>query len=300
MSCCNVIFTLISLCVIYNVNGDKYYPCGPARPNNWTIKKYYSSLQRKVEKDPPKGDMLHVRLRELVQRNDRHKLTYDCVWKALYDLDEDETDPNNIIELYTQKSVRKTNQEGHIHNRVAQEFWWNREHVWAVSHGFAGPVNRAYRDLHHIFAANKDVNRERNNFDFANCDRKQCTDERFQGWEPYKASDPEFNKLVKGQVARAMFYMELRYTNRNVGGDNNLENYDLQLVNDWTTSRAVAAPNRDYARFGQKAQLLKWHCQSPPQTREILRNQKVYEWQGNRNPYIDHPEFVEQIYRIKC
>ena len=42
--------------------------------------------------------------------------------------------------------------------------------------------------------------------------------------------------------------------------------------------------------------MMRWHLQDPVSQREIDRNQKAFEFQGNRNPFIDHPEFVKQIW----
>lgn len=44
------------------------------------------------------------------------------------------------------------------------------------------------------------------------------------------------------------------------------------------------------------AMLLKWHNNDPVSQMELDRNQAAFEFQGNRNPYIDHPEFVEMIW----
>ncbi len=42
--------------------------------------------------------------------------------------------------------------------------------------------------------------------------------------------------------------------------------------------------------------LLDWHERDPVSQKEILRNEEVYAIQGNRNPFVDHPEFVERIW----
>jgi hypothetical protein len=42
--------------------------------------------------------------------------------------------------------------------------------------------------------------------------------------------------------------------------------------------------------------LMQWHNNDPVSQKEILRNQAIYQIQGNRNPFIDHPEFVERIW----
>ena len=47
---------------------------------------------------------------------------------------------------------------------------------------------------------------------------------------------------------------------------------------------------------GKLSVLLQWHKQDPVDEYEKQRNEKIYEIQGNRNPFIDHPEWVEKIW----
>jgi len=85
---------------------------------------------------------------------------------------------------------------------------------------------------------------------------------------------------VKGDVARILLYMSTRYE----AGDK----VDLELndkVNNGT------APYH-----GKLSVLLQWHKQDPVDEYEKRRNERIYEIQGNRNPFIDHPEFVEKIW----
>ena len=52
--------------------------------------------------------------------------------------------------------------------------------------------------------------------------------------------------------------------------------------------------------MGLLSELLQWHIDDPVDDREVLRNQIVFNAQGNRNPFIDHPEWVKCIYQNIC
>lgn len=88
---------------------------------------------------------------------------------------------------------------------------------------------------------------------------------------------------VKGDVARMMFYMVIRYE-----GDDNEP--DLELT-DSLLHRSSKAPL--HARLSV---LLEWHINDPVNVIERRRNDIIYSYQGNRNPFIDHPEYVVLIW----
>ena len=88
--------------------------------------------------------------------------------------------------------------------------------------------------------------------------------------------------VAKGDVARAMFYMDVRYA-----GDTDGEP-DLQLVDEVNTSGT---------QLGKLSTLIHWHFQDPPDDFERQRNNLIYtNWQGNRNPFVDHPEWVLKVW----
>jgi hypothetical protein len=90
---------------------------------------------------------------------------------------------------------------------------------------------------------------------------------------------------VRGEIARAAFYMDVRYS-----GDKSNEN-DLQLTND------LAAISSDTVFFGRLDTLLEWYIADPVDAAERTRNDLVYsDYQKNRNPFVDHPEWVVAIY----
>jgi len=81
---------------------------------------------------------------------------------------------------------------------------------------------------------------------------------------------------MKGDAARCMFYQILCYDGVN--------------SHDWYLPMVIDSSS---AMYGQSEALLKkWNQQDPPDNWEIARNDNVYYWQANRNPFIDHPEWV--------
>ncbi|WP_143318508.1 endonuclease [Clostridium sp. HBUAS56017] len=199
------------------------------------------------------------------------KLSYDAVWDGIKDTDEDPNNPNNVILLYTGRSQGKNTNGSGVDN-------WNREHVWAKSHGNFGTRVGAGTDLHHLRAADVSVNSTRGNLDFdegGTPDREatECKHDS-DSWEPRDS--------VKGDIARMLFYMAVRYE----GGNGEP---DLELVNQVNNG---TAPN-----FGKLSTLLKWNAEDPVDVSEMRRNDIIYnKYQHNRNPFIDHPEWANKIW----
>lgn len=199
----------------------------------------------------------------------QEKLTYDEVWDALKETDEDPNNKNNVILLYTGRSQAKTTSGGGADD-------WNREHVWAKSHGDFGTTMGPGTDIHHLRPTDASVNSSRGNKDFDNGGslHNECTECRYDGdsWEP--------PNRVKGDIARMIFYMAVRYE-----GEGEI---DLELADQVNTSPAPL--------HGKLSTLLEWHKQDPVDEFEQHRNEVIYKWQKNRNPFIDHPEYADQIW----
>ena len=95
---------------------------------------------------------------------------------------------------------------------------------------------------------------------------------------------------MKGQIARIMFYMEVRYDGNDrdeVNGPN------LQIVDERTRTGEVG-------KIGKLSDLKKWHCEYEVTQEELDRNNIIQSWQGNRNPFIDRPELVERAWNFNC
>nr|WP_200941875.1 endonuclease [Angustibacter sp. Root456] len=198
-------------------------------------------------------------------------ISYDQVWDALKHTDEDPANTANVIEIYSGRSISKSSNGGGVDD-------WNREHVWAKSHGDFGTATGPGTDLHHLRPEDVTVNSTRSNKDFdeGGSEVSQCPG-CFSDSDSFEPRD-----AVKGDVARMIFYMAVRYE----GGDGFP---DLE-VND-------RVGNGTAPYLGRLSVLLRWNAQDPPDAFEQHRNQVIYDtYQHNRNPFIDHPEWVSSIF----
>ncbi|NQV15450.1 endonuclease [bacterium] len=228
------------------------------------------------------GSELKAALHDLISDHIKYPYTSGStdVWDILKLSDEDPDSSENVILIYTGRSQAKTDNSGE--SGAGGGNLWNREHVWSKSHGFPIENDTAYTDCHHLRPADESVNSSRGtlDFDYGGSQHVEATECYYDGdsWEPRDA--------VKGDVARMMFYMVVRY-DPGYHTDNTL--YDLELVD--FTGTATQQPT-----FGKLSSLLQWHALDPPDNFELNRNEVVYGFQGNRNPFIDHPEWADSIF----
>ena len=233
------------------------------------------------------GSELKFALHNIISDHVKYPYTSSStdVWDILKETDEDPDNADNVILLYTGRSQVKSENSGE--NLTYTGDRWNREHVWSKSHGFPVENDTAFTDIHHLRPADEKVNSSRSNLDFDNGGEAhdEATDCNYDSdsWEPRDA--------VKGDVARMMFYMVVRY-DPGYHSDNSL--YDLELV-DFAGVDIGDPPGEPL--FGKLSTLIQWHLQDPVDAFEQNRNEVVSGYQGNRNPFIDHPEWVESIFR---
>jgi uncharacterized protein len=222
---------------------------------------YYQTAEGKT------GNDLKLALHNIIKV--QKKLSYSAVTDALKLTDEDPNNTNNVILLYTNRSQAKSTFGSGADN-------WNREHVWAKSHGNFGTSIGPGTDIHHLRPTDASVNSSRGHLDFDNggTPHNECTECRYDSdsWEP--------PNRVKGDIARMLMYMAVRYE-----GNGEL---DLELADKVNT---YPTPTH-----GKKSVLLQWHKQDPVDAFEARRNNRIHEIQGNRNPFIDHPEWVDLIW----
>ncbi|MEE2758039.1 MAG: endonuclease [Myxococcota bacterium] len=217
------------------------------------------------------GHQLRVAVHEIIVNQEVFPYSSERfdVHDAINFLDETSTAPDRVQLIYSDATAAKDDWPG-----------YNREHVWPVSLG-AAHSTPAYTDLHHIFACDANVNSARSNKPFDECtgdcnSHRESPDSFFsaRAWEP-----PDHQK---GDVARALFYMDVRYE-----GDF-ADEPDLRLV-EWGVEAGCNC-------MGRLSRLRQWHELDPVDDRERLRNERVFELQGNRNPFVDHPEWVAAIF----
>ncbi|WP_327000213.1 endonuclease [Dactylosporangium sp. NBC_01737] len=237
-------------------------PTGGPTPTG-PVETYYAAAAGKT------GTALRTALHTIIKV--QSKITYDQVWDALKDTDQDPNNSSNVILLYSGRSQSKTTNGGGAND-------WNREHVWAKSHGDFGTATGPGTDVHHLRPEDVSVNAARGNKDFdlggsAVSEAPGCLTDS-DSFEPRAA--------VKGDVARMIMYMAIRYE-----GDDGWA--DLEINN--------SVGNGSAPRIGKLSVLLQWHQQDPPDAFEKRRNERIYAaWQHNRNPFIDHPEWAAAIW----
>lgn len=228
------------------------------------------------------GDALKLALNTIIKGHVQFPYTSTAtdVWDILKESDRDPSNPNNVVLLYTGWSVD-----------AAQEYnngaGWTREHVWAKSRGDFGTTEGAGTDCHHLRPCDVSVNSARNNRWFAECNEQyfdaggtiptdSWTSSTDWVWKP--------RDEVKGDVARMIFYMATRY--EGLDGEP-----DLEVVDYIPADKLTIAPIHALL-----SDLLVWSQQDPVDDFERNRNEIVYGYQQNRNPFIDHPEYIDAIW----
>jgi endonuclease I len=231
-------------------------------------------------------------------------------WNILEVADQDPSNSSRILDVYRNASFAKAG--GGNSN-------YNREHVWPNSYGFPNDsgTNYPYTDCHHLFLCDDNYNqaRDRRLFDngsgswneyttasnggvgggsgsFPGNSNWQTTSNSPGGWQVW--SDR------KGDIARALFYMDIRYEGGTNGGSGANEP-DLRLTDNATLiSQSATGSNLLIAYMGKLSMLVQWHQQDPVDSKEMARNNAVFSYQGNRNPFIDNPAWADCIYANQC
>jgi len=230
------------------------------------------------------GNALKKELSQLISDTHLHELQYTPdIWNALKQADVDTADSSKVLLIYgyndtdaatANDRTRARNASCHTSNCNGK---WVREHVFPRSKGtpnleFEGPGS----DAHHLHAVDYDRNGMRSNYKFIENPASYITYSRIikQNGIDYFYPGDEW----KGDVARMIMYMYLRYENRclpvNVGAGS-----------------VSFSPNADMPDV-----FLKWNAEDPVSLHEMNRNEQIYNAQGNRNPFIDNPYLATKIW----
>lgn len=143
----------------------------------------------------------------------------------------------------------------------------NREHVWPDSHG----GNAVENDIHMVRPTLKSENEGRGNSFYV-----EGLNTQYDGWDPANCGVASY----RGDSARIIFYCVVAYSG-------------FELLDE--NKHHTTSDNNDY-KMGKLSDLLKWNLQYPVLQRENVRNEAAEKLQGNRNPFIDHPEYACRIW----
>ncbi|BDD08507.1 hypothetical protein FUAX_09390 [Fulvitalea axinellae] len=160
---------------------------------------------------------------------------------------------------------------------------YNREHT--VPKSWFGKKAPMVNDFFHILPTDGYVNGKRSSHPYGEVDNASWTSQNGSELGSARSglgySGTAFEPIdeYKGDVARIYFYFVTRYASKIGGWDNEVFSHDYKGLDPWALEM-----------------FLKWHKNDPVSQKEITRNEEGFKFQGNRNPYVDHPEFVDKIW----
>ena len=225
------------------------------------------------------------------------QLTYTPgVWEAHARTDKRRNDANTADIVWDMYSDNPTGAEPYTFTFVTNQCGtyskegdcFNREHSFPASWFADGfPM---FSDINHLFPTDGFVNNVRGSFPFGEV--TSATTTTLNGSKLGTGNNFGYTGIVfepinayKGDFARAQLYMATRYETSIAGWQNNgsanavLNGTSYQVFDDWHLQL-----------------LYKWHLQDPVSQKEIDRNDSVFVIQGNRNPFIDHPDWVSAVW----
>ncbi|MDL1949987.1 hypothetical protein FBQ97_09270 [Acidobacteria bacterium ACD] len=272
----------------------------PGWPTTIPVEDYYASV------DPTDATTLRTTLHALIQDHVRYPYTAGTTdtWDILNQADEDPANSANVVDIYLNQTYVKIS---------GGQGAYNREHSWPNSYGFSSTGAIPYTDCHHLFVSEVNYNQDRGNKPYGNC--TGCT--RYptvayggfggvSGAYPSDSNwkrDPDGNTGLwetwnhrQGDVARAQLYLDVRYE----GGTHAVyaqSEPDLVLTDN---TSLIVITSASPAYMGKLTDLLGWHAADRPDDGERRRNEVVEGYQGNRNPFVDHPEWAPCLFQGTC
>jgi len=220
---------------------------------------YYSSAYGKT------GQALKNALHDIIDQHTVFPYTAFTtdVWDALWILDEDPGNHNNVLTIYTFQSIPKTMQNPGGLSGDQRWLYWEREHLWPNTYGFNDKTDwPPYTDIFALRATIGGVNNDRSNDPFDNGGTPKAGTPYYinltNGIVPPSLKEVNVNISweppddVKGDIARAMFYMAVRYAG-NLPTEPDLELRDSIIL------------TNGMPYMGKLSVLIQWHFLDPPQ-----------------------------------
>ncbi len=234
-----------------------------------TIDDYYEGLNESLT-----GTAFRSELASLITSTHKTYTSYAGLADVFPESDADPNKAGNILWFYTGTSVSFS---GSFSTGT------NREHVWPKDGGDAFPASSGPgSDAHHLRPTNANLNSTRGSNSFGEVAQTSSNIVAENGSKSYKNLCYQEGGVFypgvgyRGATARILMYMQTRW------GDAN----NLTFVLGKGSCKTI----------GDIETLMKWHLEEPPTDLERTRNEVVFGIQGNRNPFIDHPEYAEMIY----
>ncbi len=201
---------------------------------------------------------------------------YADVYTILRDADQNPANSNQVWLMYVEQPRSKIDQQVGSSNIG----FWNREHIYPQSRGGFNLDSNVFPDGINVFTTTDANDIEAGGTDAHHLRAEDGPENSLRNNRNYGSADyfgPSGNLGTwKGDVARSLFYMAVRYNNLNVVNGYPAENPD--------------------GNIGDLATLLTWNTQDPADDFEMNRNNIIYNWQKNRNPFIDMPNLASYVF----
>lgn len=214
----------------------------------------------------------------------------------------------SLLDMYSEKpagpdSYQYTSTSQQCGNYNGEGVCYNREHLIPQSYFDNYAIDPMKNDAFHVIPSDGYVNGQRNNLPFGrvNSATYTSTNGSKKGSNLNSGYSAGYSGTVfepidefKGDIARSFFYFATRY-------ENIMSNF-YNTANGSTTEAKAMFDGSNNKVFSDTFLniLITWHLNDPVSAKEIAINNRVYQHQGNRNPYIDHPEYVCQVWSTPC
>ena len=236
------------------------------------------------------GAALKTKLSQIITSGHQAK-SYDNLYVGYPNTDKDKYYENDgsVLDMY---SENPTGADPYVYqhgvkkcgNYNTEGDCYNREHI--VPQSFFGSASPMVSDIHHIPPTDGKVNGMRSNNPFGVVTSPSFTSQN--GSKLGKNTTAGYSGVVfepidafKGDIARMVFYFVTRYESR---------------LSSFSTGNMLGGSAYPGLQNWELQVLLAWNAADPVSQREIDRNNAAYTYQGNRNPYIDNPSFVNLVW----
>lgn len=246
---------------------------------------YYSGIEGLSK------EALKTKLGEIITRGHSDR-SYNGLWTAYEttDIDQFYEGDGSILDIYSENPAARDPYNFKVNankcgNYQVEGDCYNREHI--VPQSLFSERSPMKNDVHFIRATDGKVNGVRGSLPFGvvrtpNYTSKNGSKRGNSASAGYSGDVFEPIDEFKGDVARMVFYFVTRYGNQ---------------LSTFKSGNMLGSGSYPGLRQWQLDVLLEWHAQDPVSETEIARNNASYTFQGNRNPYIDHPELVALVWK---
>lgn len=230
------------------------------------------------------------------------QISYGALWTAYQSTDDRLNDSGNstiVWDMYSDNPNGSENEFTFVSDQcgtyAAEGSCYNREHSFPKSWWGGSTSTTMYTDAFHVIPADGWINSVRNNNPYGEVQpgtESQITNNGSRSGSSsinipgYSNSVFEPIDAFKGDIARIYFYMATRYEDQIAGWENFtpesdavLDGTDFPVYEPWLVTM-----------------LTDWHNSDPVSQKELDRNDAIFAIQGNRNPFVDHPEYVDLIW----